>query len=82
MSLDLFRENDEENIEKQILVDEENTEKQILVVGDGDLSFSSFLADQLDLQETKLIASVLESEEQHRTGTQYIAIKSDLFHSF
>ncbi len=48
-----------------------NNEKSILVCGDGDLSFGASLSNGL-LQSrpgVKLVASVLESQEQHNRGT-------------
>jgi hypothetical protein len=52
----------------------EQRSKSYLIIGDGDLSFSAAIAHDMADQGTNLIASVLESEEQHRAGADLLAI--------
>jgi len=50
------------------------TEKSILIVGDGDLSNGAAMSDGLmeTRPDVKLIATVLESQQQHNDGTNVL----------
>lgn len=49
----------------QSIGDETRDGEKWLVIGDGDLSYSSTIAESLARQNTKLVATVLEAEEIH-----------------
>ena len=59
-----------------------NLIRNILVVGDGDLSYSSEIASELNQLSINLYATVLEAEDVHKQVYQYSKTNTDIIASY